>query len=330
MSEADRLSGALSVLRGSLVRWSVPDIDTLIGWDDELEALARGVPSASSLDGLSEDAAAAALAAAVVEIEACSGFGASLLAPLSLETLLQPAALLERVHIHPRLPEGMYARSQPYRGRIELSPPSEDFYRPHHHLAALCEGRLPLELRALQHELIHLRQVDAPRELAWLMVLAVFPLLWPVLIYLFFARIFPPTAASFLAVQEIEAQLGERELDSDPAGAASRTIVALSAYPFARHLAPGALEGATALVQALRAMDMDEASMAALFRTMRPGQGLLALAEAVQAGCVQRGWDSDALRRAIRQRELLLLVDQLLVKVIARRAAAAAARALVP
>jgi len=297
-----------------------PDADTLLAWEDALERLGGRLPPTPDLSAVSEEQALEALADCVGTIRARSGFGRALLAPLSLDALTAPRSLLSRFHISRRLPAGMYARSQPYRGRIELSPPSEAFWDPRERLRALCQGRLPLELRALQHELTHLRQVDARRELAWLVVLCVIPPLWPVLVVLFFARIFPPTAAEHLAAQEIQAHLSELELDADPVGATARTIVALSPYPFTRHLAPGALEGATALIQALRTMDTPDATLAALFRSMPPRRGLLTLAHAVQRACAQRGWDERALRRAVRRRELLLLADQLVVKAAARTA----------
>lgn len=298
-------------------------MDTLLAWEDTLQQLSRRLPRRPDLSALSEADARRALLESIAHIQAASGFGQALLPPLSLETLAAPAALLERVHIPRRLPAGMYARSQPYRGRIELSAPSADFMDPRYHLEALCEGRLVLELRALQHELVHLGQVDARRELGWLVVMCLLPPLWPVLVYLFLARLWPPTAAHYLAAQEIQAHLSELEHDADPEGAASRTIVALAPYPFTRHLAPGALEGATALVQALRTLGVDGAALAALFRSMPPRRGLLTLARAVQQRCAARGWDADGLRRAVRRRELLLLTDRLIVRAIARRAAAA-------
>lgn len=305
-------------LRERISRVPEPDADTLLVWEDALDRLRRRLPGVPALDQLSLQRAAAVLEKSLHAIHRTSRFGAELIAPLSLAALARPSDLLAQVHIHPTLPQGIYARSQPYRGRIEISPPSERFHDPRYHLGALLEGRLPLEIRALQHELVHLHQVDARRELMLLVVMCLIPLFWPVLVYLYLARIHKRTAASYLAAQEIQAHLSELELDADPEGAAARTIVALSQYPFARYLRPGELEQMTALIQALRTMSIEPAGLVQMFQAMPPLGGTRLLAREVQRGCRQRGWDSNMLRRAVRRRELLLLVDQLLVKAIAR------------
>lgn len=305
-------------LRERIVQVPEPDADTLLVWEDVLDRLRRRLPGVPALDQLPTPRVAAVLEKSLQAIDSSSCFGADLIAPLSLETLSRPSALLQQVHIHSSLPQGIYARSQPYRGRIEISPPSDRFHDPRYHLGALFEGRLPLEIRALQHELVHLHQVDARRELFLLVVMCLIPLFWPVLVYLFLARIYKRTAAQYLAAQEIQAHLSEMELDVDPEGAAARTIVALSQYPFAPYLRPGELEQMTALIQALRTLALERSELMRMFQAMPPLGGMRLLSREVQHCCDQRGWDGSMLRRAVRRRELLLLVDQLLVKAIAR------------
>lgn len=314
----DAFHNARCALRSQILSVPTPDADTMLAWQDALEALKQHLPTRPDLHTLSPPAATAALQQSIEQIRLHTGVEQRLLPPMSLDTLADPATLMAHVHVHPNLPDGMYARSQPYRGRIEISPPSNRFLDPRYHLEGLCDGRLVLELRALQHELVHLHQVDARRELRWLVVMCLVPVLWPVLAYLLFARLVAVTAVHVLAAQEIQAHLHEQELDVHPAAAAARTIIALAPYPFTRHLRVGELEELTALIQALRAMGEGPESLARMLQRLPPRRGIARLSAAVRRRCVQGGWDQAALRRVVRRQALLQELDQLHMQAIAR------------
>ena len=301
-------------------------LDRLQDGQRRLERLLARLPEVSPA-GLSDAQATGALAQAVAQIRQRTALGARLLPPLSLAVLEDPARLLAgadgagvSVRVRADLPPGLYARSLPYRRRIELSPPSAAFWSPQGRLAALCQGALPLEVRALQHELVHLQQVQARRELLLIGAMALLPLLWPALVYLFFARLYPRTACHLLAAQELQAHMEELEHGEQPERADVQAVVALAAYPFVRHLAPGELEGIAALLSALQVLGIEGEGLAALLRRLPPGRGLVLLAAAVRHYAAARGWDEGDLRCAVALRRLQLRVDRALVRALARAA----------
>ncbi|MEL6346120.1 MAG: hypothetical protein AAFV53_23625 [Myxococcota bacterium] len=315
MGVLEQLSGLDRVLRGT----PLPHLDDLLIWEDQLTTLQGRLPAAPSIERLDEDGARRALQVIIARVEHETTFGRAMLSPLRLDAMLDPGALIRPdgpIRINPELPRQLYARSLPYRGQIELSPPSSRFLDPRYHLEALCQGRLPLELRAVQHELIHLLQVDARRELTLLIVMGLIPLFWPVLIWLLFARLLPATAQHFLAAQEIQAHLNELEFDAQPEMAPVRAVVALGSYPFTSYLKPGELESLTAHIQSLRSLGMSESELVDLFKRINPVRGLAPLEAAVRRRCQDNGWGGAELQRLIRGRELRLQAERLQVRAI--------------
>ena len=295
-----------------------PDADTVLDWELTVDALRAQLPDRPTPAQLSLPVADGILRECIEEIRAATQLEDRLLTPLSLDALCNPEALLQHVHVHPQLPAGMYARSQPYRRRIEISPPSSRFWDPRYHLEGLCDGQLVLELRALQHELVHLRQVRPRRELTWLVVLCLVPVLWPVLVYLLFARLVPLTAVHVLTGQEIQAHLHELELGASPSTAPAKTVLALAPYPFVCHLRLGELEALTAAVQALRAMGAGVEEVARLIQTLPPRRGIHRLSALLRRRGARRGWNPEALKRVVRRHALLQELEQLHVQWTAR------------